>query len=108
MPKECLHIGPNGSKMTLIPTEEEIKAKNDENYKDVIYKHKIYGTKVRTSGWATMFVDDCHLENKVYFQKPQSFVESMDMLEFSFMYEKVGKAKYTTQQLDTMKFELEQ
>lgn len=108
MPKEYLHISPNGPTITLIPTEEEIKAKNDENYKDVIYKHKIYGTKVRTNGWTTAFVDDCYLEHKVYFQKPQSFVESMDMREFDFMYERIGKAKYTTQQLDTMKFELEQ
>lgn len=107
MPRECLCIKADGtSEFKMIPTEEEIEQENNEKYNDTIWKHRPFGTMIRVSGWSSGLNVDGYYDYKVYFHRKGFFGDSMNMTEFNLIYERVGKAKYSKEQIEKMEFEL--
>ena len=107
MPRECLCIKADGtSEFKMIPTEEEIEQEKNEKYNDTIWRHRSSGTLIRVSGWSSNLDINGYYDHKVYFQRKGYFAESMEMTDFNLIYERVGKAKYTKDQLRKMEFEL--
>ena len=84
-----------------IYTDEE----RDEDFKDTIWKNKVYGSKVRVYGWHTTW-DDNNCIYWVYYDSHSGFHE-MEMAEFKFLHERLGKAKFNKDILDGMKYIVE-
>jgi len=79
-------------------------------YKDTIWKHRVYGGKIRVSDWTETMDNNGYLNKKVYFydNSKVSVIKWMDEADFRLVYEYVGKAKYTEDQLNKMRFEVEE
>ena len=85
-----------------IYTDEE----RTEDFKDTIWKHKVYGNKVRVWNWHVKY-DDCFCTYYVDF-KSEKECHYMRMEDFKLVYERVGKAKYDRYALEKLEFEVEE
>lgn len=85
-----------------IYTDEE----RTEDFKDTIWKHKVYGYKVRVWDWYVKY-DDCFCTYYVDF-KSEKESQYMRMEDFKLVYERVGKAKYDKNTLKKLEFEVKE
>lgn len=85
-----------------IYTDEE----RTKDFKDTIWKHKIYGNKVRVHNWNQLWEGEC-CSYFVYFKNGEKN-HLMRMEEFKFLYERIGKAKYDRFALDKLEYEVEE
>ena len=98
MPIEVLVVDENGCHKEIRPAEEEIKEQYKEKFDNTIWKNKVNGKIVRVSSggkYMNSKNDMCYYEYNVFFQARGDFSTSMEMREFEYLYERVGKCKYT-------------
>lgn len=110
MPIEVFVHDENGCHKEIIPTEEEKKLHYKEKFDNTIWKNKATNGIVRVSSGGQYMIpknDMCYYEYKVFFQAKGEFATSTDMREFEYLYERVGKCKYTEEELKKMKWEVE-
>ena len=110
MPMEVFVNDENGCHKEIMPTEEEIREQYKEKFDNTIWKNKVNGKMVRVSSGGKYMIpknDMCYYEYKVFFQALDEFATSMDMREFEYLYERVGKCKYTNEELEKMLWEVE-
>ena len=109
MPRETLCINADGTtEIKMMPTEEEMDKAMDEKYNNTLWKNKIYGNKTRVKKWTRFIGEECFFTYKVYYLDSTGIYLTMNMEEFDFTHERLGKCKYTDKELEQMRFELQE
>lgn len=104
------HIDLNGLKKSELKIETD--EMRNELFSDTIWKNKATDEFVRVSSCTKTISSEstlsCMYEYRVWFEKSSGIYTGMNMFEFKYLYELVGKCKYTDDDIKKLKWELKE
>lgn len=102
---DMYHVDLNGLKISELKIETD--EMRDELFSNTIWKNKATNELVRVSSCIKTFSSEIY-EYYVWFEKPSGMYTSMNMFEFKYLYKKIGKCKYTEDDIKKMKWEIKE